>query len=107
MKLPALADQETVTVPPDRTIASGVGDGFTTVTSKLVEAVPAFASRTVTVIVAVPAWPVAGVTVTARFVPLPPKTTFGTGTRAGFDEDTPAESVSAPAAVSASPTVKG
>ncbi|MEJ7680219.1 MAG: hypothetical protein WKG06_20665 [Segetibacter sp.] len=39
-----------------------------------------------TVMVAVPVWPGAGVTVTVRFAPVPPKTTFPTGTRVVFDE---------------------
>ena len=46
-----------------------------TVTRKLVLVLlgPSF---TVTVIVAVPVWPVAGVTVTVRVVPYPPNTIF-------------------------------
>ena len=38
-------------------------------------------SLTVTVIVAVPLWPLAGVTVTVRLAPLPPKTMLAFGTR--------------------------
>ena len=42
---------------------------------------------TVTVIVAVPPWFAAGVTVTVRLEPLPPKTMFALGTRLVFDEE--------------------
>ena len=38
-------------------------------------------SLTVTVMVAVPLWLLAGVTVTVRFAPLPPKTMFEVGTK--------------------------
>ena len=38
-------------------------------------------SLTVTVIVVVPIWPLAGVTVTVRFPPLPPKTMLAFGTK--------------------------
>src|SRR6266550_794755 len=43
-------------------------------------------SLTLTVIVALPVWPVAGVTVTVRVVPLPPNTMLFSGTSVGFDE---------------------
>jgi hypothetical protein len=43
-------------------------------------------SLTVTVIVAAPVWPGAGVTVTERLAPVPPKTIFTSGTRVGFEE---------------------
>src|SRR4051812_26467340 len=43
-------------------------------------------SFTDTVIVAVPVWPVAGVTVTVRLLPLPLKTILALGTRAVLDE---------------------
>jgi len=51
---------------------------------KLSESVPA-PSLTVTVIQAVPASPVAGVTVTVRSAPLPPKTMPASGVNAGFE----------------------
>ena len=43
-------------------------------------------SPTVTVIVVEPVWPLAGVTVTVRLVPLPPNEIFELGTSAVFDE---------------------
>src|SRR3954462_3019571 len=43
-------------------------------------------SLTVTVIVDAPVCPDAGVTVTVRLAPLPPKTIFAVGTKVGFDE---------------------
>ena len=63
-----------------------VGRSFTAVTvrTKLVAAV-AWLSLTVTVIVAVPLWFAAGVTVTVRFAPVPPKTMLATGTRVVLD----------------------
>ena len=61
-------------------------------------------SLTVMRMVAVPDWLGAGVTVTVRSAPEPPRTTLATGTRAVFD-DVPV-TVRLPAAVSASPTVK-
>ena len=61
-------------------------------------------SLTVTVIVAVPDCPTAGVTVTVRLAPLPPKTTLATGAKVGFEEA--ALSTRLEAAVSTSPTVK-
>ena len=81
-----------------------VGRSFTavTVSRKLVEAV-AWLSLTVTVIVAVPLWFGAGVTVTVRFAPVPPKTMLATGTR--VELVVAPVSVRLPAAVSASPTV--
>src|SRR5439155_26138249 len=61
-------------------------------------------SLTVSVIVAVPTWPLAGVTVTVRFPPLPPNTMFALGTSVGLEEL--AETVRLPAGVWASLTVK-
>src|SRR5438477_310692 len=61
-------------------------------------------SRTVTPIVGGPVWLAAGLTVTVRLPPEPPKTMFPFGTRAGLDE-LPLN-VKLPAAVSPSPTVK-
>ena len=43
-------------------------------------------SLTVTVIIAVPLWLAAGVTVTVRFEPVPPNTMFAAGTNVGLDE---------------------
>ena len=60
-------------------------------------------SRTVTVIVAVPLWPAAGVTVTVRLASLPPNTMLASGTRVVFDE--PPSRVRLASAVSTSPTV--
>jgi hypothetical protein len=62
-------------------------------------------SLTLTVMVAVPDFPAAGVTVTVRFAPEPPNTIFAVGTSV-VDEDVP-ETVRLAAAVSASPIVNG
>src|SRR4051795_13054776 len=43
-------------------------------------------SLTLTVMVAVPDWPAAGVTVTVRLAPLPPRLMLPRGTRAGLEE---------------------
>src|SRR5215470_18415459 len=43
-------------------------------------------SLTVMVMVAVPDWPAAGVTVTVRLAPEPPKTMLALGTRVGLEE---------------------
>ena len=81
-----------------------VGTSFTasTVTTKvsLVVAVP---SLTVTVIVAVPNWLAAGVAVSVRAAPEPPKTRFALGISVGSEDV--AATVSEPAAVSTSPIV--
>src|SRR5437762_247308 len=61
-------------------------------------------SLTVTVMVDVPLWLSAGVTVTVRLAPEPPKTILAVETRVGL-EDVP-ERVRLLAAVCASPTVK-
>ena len=76
-----------------------------TVTTKDWLAVNPPASCTVRVMVEEPVWPVAGVTVTVRFAPLPPKTTLATGMTEGLEEA--ALNVRLPAAVSPSPTVNG
>ena len=60
-------------------------------------------SLTVTVIVVLPNRFAAGVTVTVRLAPLPPSTTFASGTRVVFDDAR--VTVRLPAAVSASPIV--
>jgi hypothetical protein len=82
-----------------------VGESFTafTVTTKVSLALNC-PSLTVTVIVAVPLWLRAGLTVTDRFAPEPPKPIFPFGTSVGFDELPLA--VKLPAAVSPSPIVK-
>jgi len=62
-----------------------LGAGACTVTLKLLLAVR-LPSLTVMVINAVPVWPAAGVTVTVRFAPLPPRTMFAVGTRVVEEE---------------------
>src|SRR6185503_4440968 len=62
-------------------------------------------SLTVTLIVAEPVCAAIGVTVTVLLAPLPPKTMFALGTRAGFEE-LPI-TVKLPTGVSVSPTVNG
>ena len=62
-------------------------------------------SLTCSVIVAVPDWFAAGVSVTVRFAPLPPKTIFPFRIKAGFEELP--ETVRLLAAVSVSLTVNG
>jgi hypothetical protein len=86
-------------------IAEMVGASFTasTVRVKLVE-VSSVPSLTVMVIMEVPVTPGAGVTVTVRLAPLPPKLMLATGTKVVLLE--PALTVRLPGAVSASPTVK-
>ena len=74
-----------------------------TVNTKFVDVVNT-PSLTVTVMVDVPLPPEAGVTITLRLVPLPPKTILGTGTSVALDEV--ADSVNAFGEVSVSPTVK-
>ncbi len=78
-----------------------------TVSTKVseVQAPPVAASQTVRVMVVVPDWSRAGVMVTVRLAPLPPKTMLALGTSVVLDE-LPVTSRSA-AAVSTSPTVKG
>src|SRR5437867_2516502 len=84
-------------------IAVIVGAVARTVSVKLVVAVAA-PSLTVSVMSAVPVSPDAGVMVTVRLAPLPPKARFALGTRIVFAE-LPL-TVRLPAAVSASSTVK-
>src|SRR5437867_1674336 len=74
-----------------------------TVNTKLLLAVR-LPSLTVTVMVAVPVWLRAGVTVTVRLAPEPPKTMLALGTNAGLEEAP--ETTRLPAEVCASPTVK-
>jgi len=74
-----------------------------TVSTNVSLAVPPSPSVTVTVMVAVPNWSAAGVTVTVRLAPLPPKTMFPLGTNIVFDEVP--DSVRLPTAVSLSPIV--
>src|SRR2546422_609575 len=83
-----------------------VGGSFTalTVTTKCVLTLYC-PSLTFTVIVATPFWLAAGLTVTVRFDPDPPKTMLLVGTSVGLDE--PLLNVRLPAGLSASPTVNG
>lgn len=74
-----------------------------TVRVKLVPAVRA-PSLTVRVMVAEPDWPAAGVTVTVRLAPEPPKTMLAAGTKVVLEEAP--LTVSEAAAVWAEPTVK-
>ena len=64
----------------------GVSLTDVTVNTKVSLAVPPFASVRVTVIVVVPDWLAAGVTVTVRLAPLPPKVMFAFGTSVVLDE---------------------
>src|SRR5436190_1435703 len=66
-------------------VMDGVSLTALTVSEKVLLAVKA-PSLTVTVMVAVPLWFAAGVTVTVRFAPLPPKAMFALGTSAVSDE---------------------
>ena len=82
-----------------------VGASFTGVTVRTkVAFVVTVPSLTATVMVAVPDWFAAGVAVSVRLAPLPPRTRLPFGTRAGFDDV--ALTVRLPTSVSASPTVK-
>jgi hypothetical protein len=82
-----------------------VGASFTAFTVNLNVSVAVFdPSLTVTVIVTARFWFAAGVTVTVRLAPLPPKTMLPFGTRVVL-LDVPV-SVKFPTGVSASPTVK-
>jgi hypothetical protein len=73
------------TEPPRSEIVGGVFVEFT-VRTKDVDVVFPSVSRTVTVIVVVPVWFVAGVIVIIRLVPLPEITIFASGTSGVFDE---------------------
>ena len=88
-------------------ISDIVGRSLTPVTVRSNESLtdPPFPSVTVTVMVAVPIWLEAGVIVTVRDPPLPPKTMLLFGTSVRFEEvpETPSE----PSAVSTSLIVKG
>src|SRR5690242_17664090 len=66
-------------------MAEIVGGVFVTVTKKVSLALFT-PSLTVTVMVAVPVWPDAGVTVTVRFASAPPKTIFAVGTSVVLSE---------------------
>src|SRR4029077_10593100 len=101
-----LPDRSLTTVPlpslnPYAATRPGVG---LTVTTKLVLVLlgPSF---TVTVMVALPVCPPAGVTATVRLAPLPPNTIFPLGTSPGLDDA--ALNCRFAAATSASPTVNG
>ena len=88
-------------VRPETVGASLIG---LTTSTKVSVAVPPAPSSTVRVIVAVPDWFAAGVTVSVRLPPLPAKTILPAGTSIVFDElpTTP----NAPSAVSRSPIAK-
>ena len=102
MKFPyaSRATEYTVTAPPVVTSCAGTTEpvpsaavstrtcvaGELTVSRKLLLAVKE-PSLTITVIVAVPASPATGVTVTVRLVPAPPKTMLFVGTKFVFAED--------------------
>src|SRR6266851_3623974 len=77
--------------------------GALTVSTKLLLALR-LPSLTVTVMVAVPVWLRAGVTVTVRLAPEPPRTMLAAGTRVGLEEAR--DTIRLPVAVCASPTVK-
>ena len=76
-----------------------------TVRRNVVRSVPPSASVTVTVTRVAPDCPGAGVSVTLRFMPDPPKTIPSSGKRLGSEVE--ALRVRSPAGVSASSTVKG
>ena len=83
-----------------------MGASFTAVTVTLkVSLVVWVPSLTLSVIVAVPVLSAAGVTLTVRFAPLPPKSMFALGTSVVLDDV--ADSVSEPAEVRSSPMRKG
>src|SRR5205807_1146577 len=84
-------------------MVGGVFAGALTVNTKLSLAVR-LPSLTVTVMVAVPAWLRAGVTVAVRLAPEPPKTMLAAGTKVGLEEAP--ETIRLPATVCASPTLK-
>src|ERR1019366_3493146 len=75
------------------------------VRGKLSVAVSPPTSVNVTEMAALPGWLGAGVSVTVRFEPLPPKTMFWTGTKPGFEEVAVTARLSG--GDSESPTVKG
>src|SRR5215469_6647461 len=79
--------------------------GTTTVNRKLVLAVAPPPSVTVNVTAATPLWSGAGVSVTVRLEPLPPRTMLALGSKVVLD-DTPVTRRLVPG-VSRSPTVKG
>src|ERR1043166_1973788 len=84
-------------------MAPRVGGAFPTTSRKVSLAllVPSF---TVTVMIAFPVWLVAGVTLTVRLLPEPPKTMLAFGTSVGLEEGPLTAKL--PGAVSASFTVK-
>ena len=90
-------------------VAPGAGEvkamtgGGLMLTTKLVVAHKDW-SQTVKAIVVVPTWPGAGVNVTVRFVPVPPRRILVLGRRVGLEET--AVTVRFVAGISASPTVK-
>ena len=93
-------------LPVTVTVTVGLGGGLVVVTLswKIVLRL-ALPSLTVTVMLAVPLWPAAGVRVTERLLPEPPKMIPNDEINVGFDE--PEERVRLEAAVSTSLIVKG
>ena len=91
-------------IAPGALESCGLGAVVTelTVTRKLMLVVNC-PSLALTVILAVPLYPAAGVTVTVRFEPDPPNAIFSVGTKVGFDD--PPLSVKRSAKVRGSPTV--
>src|SRR6267143_1070427 len=84
-------------------MAPMVGGAFPTV-SRNVSLALFVPSLTITVIVALPVWLAAGVTLTVRLDPEPPKTMLAFGTSVGFEEEPVTTKL--PGGVSASLTVK-
>ena len=87
-----------------KSLSTGGELDWITVSRKLSLAVPPLVSVTVTVMREVPLIPAAGVMVTLRLEPLPPKEMLGAGTRAALVEAT--ERLSSVAGVSGSLMVK-
>ena len=79
--------------------------GGATFRAKASELIPPSASVTVTVILAVPFWLAAGVTVKVRSLPAPPKTILLLGTKVGLSDVT--ATCKSATGVSTSPMVKG
>ena len=91
---------------PWSAIGEMTGKEWTALTvNKKLALLAAAPSLTVMVIVALPNWFAAGVTVTVRMAPLPPKTMFALGTRVGLEEAP--ESVKLATGESTSATMKG
>src|SRR5216117_3067911 len=85
-------------------MVGGSFTGLTVRTNELLADAPS-PSSTVMVIAVVPDWLAAGIRVTVRLGPLPPKTMFASGTKPGLDERP--LTVKLPAGVSKSPMENG